>query len=110
LGKCDAFVWWNGVFAHGVVTTIAAGLPIEGVSGMREIEIREVVRTIAEGDSRYDPAREAVALAVAVVLKDMTKDGDVIVKATDHDVTELLGRPRRVETDEENDSPSRWSN
>ena len=61
---------------------------------MREIEISEFVRTIAEGEGRYDPSREALAHVIASALKKLTADGDVIVRATDEDVTEILQRTK----------------
>ena len=59
---------------------------------MREVKISEFVRTIAEGEGTYDPAREALAQTIAVVLKQLTSDGDVIVRATDEDITEIMQR------------------
>jgi hypothetical protein len=67
------------------------GWPLS-VSGMREVEISQFVRTIADGEGTYDPAREGLAHAIAVVLKQLTEDGDVIVRATHEDVTEIMQR------------------
>jgi hypothetical protein len=57
---------------------------------MREVEIREFVRIIAGGEGRHDCSREALAHTIAVVLKKLTEEGDVIVRATDEDVTEIM--------------------
>ena len=62
---------------------------------MREVEISEFVRTIAEGEGKYDPSREALAHVIAIALKKLTGEGDVIVRATDEDAAEILQRIKR---------------